>query len=165
MILRNLKPKDAEAMLEWMIDPDINQFFRFPKENLTIESALNFINKSQQDEENRHYAITDETDEYLGTVSLKNINLKDKNAEYAICLRKKTIGTGIAKQATEEVLKIAFDELKLHKVYLNVLSDNIRAIKFYEKFGFQYEGEFVDHLYIENRYKNLKWYSIRNERL
>lgn len=162
-MLRKLKEKDAPFMLEWMMDEDINKFFHFSKQNISLENALNFIKTAQDMSVNRHYAVVDEKDEYLGTISLKNISLEDHNAEYAVCFRKKSIGSGISRNATEELLRIAFDELKLHKVYLNVLSDNIRAIKFYEKMGFIFEGEFIDHVCIDGEYKNLKWYAIRNE--
>ena len=43
---------------------------------------------------------SDQDDEYLGTISLKNIDLKNKNAEYAISTRKKARGTGANQQAT-----------------------------------------------------------------
>lgn len=158
--LRKLKISDYDGMVEWMSDPNISSNFRFLASGLNKEKVKKFIIKSLTDKTNLHYAIVDEKDEYLGTISLKNINLIDFNAEYAIVLRKKAIGSGAAKEATEAILDIAFNKLKLHKVYLNVLSDNIRAIKFYEKMFFIYEGEFRDHLLIDNKFNNIKWYSI-----
>ncbi len=160
MQLRNLQEKDLSKMLEWMKDSTLTCFFTFNSDDITEEKVSDFIKKSQNDSKNRHYAIVNEDDEYLGTISLKNIDFNNKNAEYAISLRKCAIGKGIARFATKSILEIAFNELNLNKVYLNVLSDNIRAIKFYEKVGFKYEGEFVKHIIIRNKYKNLKWYSI-----
>jgi diamine N-acetyltransferase len=160
MYLRKICKKDAEYMLEWMSDPDLTRNFRFNAQNVSIESVIDFIDSAAIDSTNLHYAIADDEDEYLGTISLKGINHTDKNAEYAIALRKKAIGTGIASEATRLILKIAFSELKLNKVYLNVLSENSRAIRFYEKFGFEYEGEFKDHIYVRNQLKSLKWYAI-----
>lgn len=159
-MLRQLCLKDANGMLEWMKDNSINQYFRFNASEISEESVRKFIEKSQGDKDNKHYAVVDQEDIYLGTISLKNIDLINHNAEYSIALRKCAIGMGIAKSATEEILRIAFDELKLHRVYLNVLSDNTRAIKFYSKVGFQYEGEFKEHLSINGAYKNIKWYAI-----
>lgn len=98
--------------------------------------------------------------EYLGTISLKNIDLKNKNAEYAISTRKKARGTGANQKATESLLKYGFDKLQLHRIYLNVLSSNKRAISFYKKCGFIYEGKFKDHLFIDDRYQDLEWYAI-----
>lgn len=160
MKLRNLKEKDLPLMMEWMKDPTLTRFFTFDSDDITKYDVLDFIKKSEKDMKNRHYAIVNENDEYLGTISLKNIDDMNKNAEYAISLRKSVIGKGVALIATKSILDIAFNELSLNKIYLNVLSDNIRAIKFYEKVGFKYEGEFVNHIIINNEYRSLKWYSI-----
>lgn len=160
MVLRELKEKDAIHMLEWMKDNDISKCFQFDTKNSSIDKCVEFIRNSSLNEKNRNYAIVDSNDEYLGTISLKNIDLLNRNAEYAIVTRNKTHGTGVAKQATIDLLKIAFNDMKLEKVYLNVLSENIRAIKFYKKIGFKYEGEFRNHLYLNLEFKSLQWFSI-----
>lgn len=161
-MLRRLEEKDAPFMLEWMHDHTINCNFQYPFAEMTLEKVKAFIENSF-DEESKHFAITDEQDEYLGTISLKHISQKDKNAEYAIVTRKKAQGTGVARQATQELLQYAFHELELHKVYLNVLSENVRARKFYEKCGFVQEGLSRDAVRIHDSYKNLMWYGIINE--
>ena len=102
----------------------------------------------------------DENDDYLGTISLKDVDIISGNAEYAISLRKKAQGRGIATQATKELLKKAFEQFGFEKVYLNVLADNEHAIHLYEKCGFVYEGEFRRHLFLKGEYKTLKWYSV-----
>lgn len=133
--LRMLKEKDIVGMSEWMHDPDIMHHFRFSKEPLSRESMLYFIYHSITSD-NRHYAIVNGVDEYLGTISLKKINVIPKTAEYAIVLRKSCQGMGIAQEATRLILEKAFSELSLEVVYLNVLNNNTQAIRFYEKFGF-----------------------------
>lgn len=159
MKLRELQIKDAPFMLEWMRDKDINRFFAFDSKSVTLESAKNYIENAQGDKENRHYAIVDDEDQYMGTISLKKIDAKNKNAEYAISLRTCAQGKGYASFATKKLLEIAFVELDLFKVYLNVLSYNKRAIAFYEKIGFSYEGEFKHHLVKDGEFQNLKWYA------
>ena len=124
-----------------------------------------FIENSRKQLERKeaaHLAIVDDKDEYLGTVSLKNIDKKAKDAEYAISLRSAYHGKGIGKIATRLILEYAFDELGLSRVYLNVLSDNVRAIALYEKCGFQFEREEKDCLKIKGKTVSLKWYSITN---
>lgn len=161
-MLRRLEEKDASFMLEWMHDDTINCNFQYPFKEMTIEKVKAFIENSY-DEESKHFAIVDENDEYLGTISLKNISLKNKNAEYAIVTRKKSQGTGAAMQATQELLQYAFGELELHKVYLNVLSENARARRFYEKCGFVQEGISKDAVRISDKYESLVWYGILKE--
>ena len=158
-MLRKLEEKDAPFMLEWMHDNTINCNFQYPFAEMTIEKVKDFI-KNSFNEENKHFAIVDEKDEYLGTISLKNISQKNKNAEYAIVTRKEAHGTGAAMQATQELLCYAFQELGLHKVYLNVLEDNIRARKFYEKCGFVQEGISKDAIMASDGYQSFVWYGI-----
>ena len=163
MYLRPLEEKDVEGMLEWMNDPDIQKCFRFLAQDKTREDVLDFIREAEINPVNGksiHYAIADDNNEYLGTISLKNVDLKSMNAEYAISLRKCAQGKGIAAWATKEILKKAFEEFHLQRVYLNVLSDNEKAIRLYEKCGFVYEGAFRRHLLLRGELKTLKWYSI-----
>lgn len=165
--LRELKEKDAPFMLEWMHDSDIQNGFRKNMLGLTIEDALDFCENASfmgdiSSKKDLHFAIADDSDEYLGTVSLKNIDRYNGNAEYAIVLRKKAQGKDLGKEATLLVLEKAFSELGLHKVYLNVLANNTNAINMYERCGFVFEGEFREHLLIDGSYVNLKWYSIVN---
>lgn len=157
--IRRLELKDAEGMLEWMHDCDVNKYFQYPFAQSTLDSVNQFINNSFNDE-NQHFAIVNEKDEYCGTVSLKNISYTNGNAEYAIVLRKCAQGMGIAHKATEEILQYAFRQLKLHKVYLNVLSENIRARRLYEKCGFLLEGLAKDAVQINGSYYDLAWYSV-----
>ncbi len=139
--LRRLEESDAPFMLEWMSDPSINRFFKFSSESLNIESVLNFIRKAQNDYEdqlplNLHYAVADGADEYFGTVSLKNIDQKNRTAEYAISTRSIAKHRGYGQFATTEIIRIAFEKIKLEQIYLYVLPENEAAIKMYKKCGF-----------------------------
>lgn len=162
-MIRRLEHKDAELMLEWMHDKDINRAFRFPFDKSTLESVTEFIDNSFSDK-NKHFAVVDDNDEYLGTVSLKNISIENKSAEYAIVVRRMAKGTGVAKLATENIIDYAFHTLKLHKVYLNVLEKNERARHFYEKCGFEYEGTAKDAIMLNGNYESLAWYGKINNK-
>ena len=157
--LRPLMLKDAPLMLEWMHDPQIASNFQTDFINMTLEHVTSFI-KNSWSQTNRHYAVVDETDEYLGTMSLKNIDFHNRNAEYAVCLRRKAQGTNAAMDATKQLFEVAFQELKLHKVYLNVYTDNLRANRFYQKAGFVYEGCSKDAVCVRGVFKSLNWYGI-----
>lgn len=161
-MLRKLEEKDATGMMEWMHDETVNVWFRFDFSQMTNEKVLAFI-KNSFDENNQNFAIVDENDAYMGTISLKNISLENKNAEYAIVTRSKVHGTNLAYIATKEILEYAFDTLGLQRVYLNVLEDNVRANRFYEKCGFVHEGMARKHLFLNGKYHSLNWYSVLKE--
>lgn len=149
-------------MLEWMHDPEINRWFRFDAASVTEERARNFIAGSFT-ETSRHYAIANDDDNYLGTISLEDIDRENAHALYAVSLRPEARGHDIALTATKMLLEIAFRELDLERVYLNVLSDNGRAKRFYEKAGFRYEGRFRKHLKLRGEWRDWDWYSILKE--
>ena len=166
IVLRELKEKDAPFMLEWMQDADIQRSFKRRMADSTTEDVLKFIGKASSVDAvstgtDLHYAIADQADDqYLGTVSLKNIDLENGNAEFAIVTRKKAHGKGSGHEATILMLKKAFSEIGLHRVYLNVFSNNASAIKLYERCGFRPEGEFRNHFLIDGQYVGWKWYGM-----
>ncbi len=157
--LRKPEIKDIPGMLEWMHDPELNRWFRFNAEEMTEGKAQRFIENAFSDT-SMHYAVADEADIYLGTISLEDIDRKNGHALYAVAMRKCAQGTGAAMAATKKLLNIAFTEMGLERVYLNVLSDNIRAKRFYEKAGFTHEGCFRRHLKLRNEWRDWDWYAI-----
>ena len=161
--LRPLEPKDAPFMYEWMTDPEITRFFRFDGSKISLEGCLAFIGRAQENPNTLHFAIADENDEYLGTISLKDIDREKKQAEYAISTRKKAHGSGAALQATRLILRYAFDTLGLERVYLNVLAENGRANAFYRKAGFRFVREEPKALELRGTKKDLNWYDIAKE--
>ena len=159
--LRPLEEKDAAGMLEWMTDPAIAKFFRFDAASMTLDRCKAFIAGAGEQADCRHFAIVGGTDEYLGTISLKQI--KNGSAEYAVSTRACAHGTGAAMAATRQILAIAFEELGLERVYLNVLADNGRANAFYRKAGFRYTHTEENALTIRGESKDLNWYEVRRE--
>lgn len=148
-------------MLEWMHDNQINSQFVTPFSIYTEEQVHRFIHQAQIDcQTNLHLACVDSRDQYLGTVSLKNISQENRNAEYAICFRTSAHGTGAACYATSSILRIAFEELNLERVYLYLLAENTRADRFYQKSGFIYEGTAVRSMLHHDKLCDVKWYRM-----
>lgn len=156
--LRQLQEKDAAGMLEWMTDPSIACFFRFDAAAMTLDRCKAFIAGAGEQANCRHFAIVGADDEYLGTISLKEI--ENGSAEYAISTRACAHGTGAAMEATRQILAVAFEELGLNRVYLNVLADNSRANAFYRKAGFRFTHKEENALEIRGENKDLNWYEI-----
>ncbi|MBQ0067167.1 MAG: GNAT family N-acetyltransferase [Phascolarctobacterium sp.] len=136
MRLRKLKSKDAPLMLEWMYDKNVTEHLAKDFSKLTLYDCQNFINKSQNDKNNLHLAVVNDTDEYQGTVSLKNIDYEHKKAEFAIAIRSCAMGKGFGRFAMQEIIKIGLEKLKLQEIYWNVKKDNERAITMYDNLGF-----------------------------
>ena len=161
--LRKLMAQDCAGMLEWMHDEKIASVFAQDFQSMSELDAVRFIEHAYDDPTSLHFAIVDPDDEYMGTVSLKNVNPENRNAEYAISTRQKAHGTGLAKRATLDVLRYAFEVMGLHKVYLNVKETNERAIAFYRKIGFEQEGRFRQHVHEDDRFVDLLWFGMTHD--
>lgn len=161
MNLRELEIKDAPYMLEWMHDDSVVKNLRGKFSSKTIEDAKKFIIDSQSLKHDVHLAIVSDEDEYMGTVSLKNIDNNNKSAEFAITVRSSAMGKGYSWYGMDEIIKRAFRDYGLENVYWCVDKNNTRAVRFYDKHNFH---EALDiPIEVLNRYKemkNLKWYSI-----
>lgn len=136
MRLRKLCLKDVPFMLEWMHEKKVTNGLKKNFADKTTVDCETFIKGSWADERNVHFAVTNENDEYMGTVSLKNIDKISGEAEFAIVIRLKAMGCGFASYAMREILKIGLEKLNLIRIYWCVLKDNKRAIRFYDKSGY-----------------------------
>lgn len=159
MYLRNLEPKDATLMLEWMHDRRVTSNLRTDFTSKTLQDAENFINLSKEDKENVNLAIASDEDEYMGTVSLKHI--EDGSAEFAITVRATAMGRGYSWFGMKSIIDRAFNDFGLESVYWCVSRENYRAVRFYDKHNF---NEILDvPQKLLDRYEgidNLKWYSV-----
>ena len=91
MKLRDLELKDAPLMLEWMHDQSVVANLRGNFLGKTIKDAEEFIKLSRNKLQNIHLAIATDEDEYMGTVSLKNVD-RDNNS--GICYYGQKVSNG-----------------------------------------------------------------------
>lgn len=137
MKLRRLIKTDAPFMLEWMHDKNVTQNLQANFAEKQLTDCISFIEHSRNDIENEHFAIVDEKDEYMGTVSLKNINRSFMSAEFAISIRSCAMGRGLSRYGMAQIIQYGLDELGLKKIYWCVSPDNKRAVRFYDKNGYK----------------------------
>lgn len=161
MRLRDLELKDAPFMLEWMQDESVVGKLRGDFKNKTLSDCEAFIKASERRDSDIHLAIANDEDEYMGTVSLKNLDRENKSAEFAIAVRKSAMGRGYSWIGMKEIIQLAFDKFGLENVYWCVSRKNERAVRFYDKHNFHEAVDISSSIY--QRYEginDLKWYSV-----
>lgn len=136
--LEQLGPDVLDAYMEMLSDPEGRRLTATVEtfERAEIEDWLSTrVNASNR----RDWAIKDaDTGEFLGEAVLNFFNDADNSINFRIALRgPKYFGQGIGTQAVSMALEYAFDELMVKTVALEVLIDNLRAKRVYEKNGFQ----------------------------
>lgn len=105
-----------------------------------------------------------EDDKLIGSCQLNNLNLISRNAELQIRIASDSDrGRGFGSDAVQLLLKFAFADLNLNKVYLHVFSTNKRAVKAYEKCGFRHEGELKQQAFINGSYLDIAVMAVLRE--
>ena len=139
--LRGVEESDAPLLHQWDNDPDIRALLDFIFPN-SLSGTVSFIKEMQSSRSGALFIIIDkETDEPIGFSGLFNIDWVTRKAEFGIIIGDKRYWSrGFGGDATTATLSFAFDDLDLHRVYLNTYSYNPRAVRCYEKCGFVHEG-------------------------
>ena len=121
-------------MLEWMHDSNVTEKLKTRFGTKTLDDCRSFIRDSADGTKNLHLAIVNDEDEYMGTVSLKN--LEADQAEFAITVRSCAMGKKYSQYGMKEIIRKGFEELKLQRIYWCVSPLNESAIRFYDKNGY-----------------------------
>ena len=162
MKLRKLRIEDAPFMLEWMRDETIVQYLRENFAEKTQEDCIRFINRSRDETESIHLAIGDDSDVYMGTVSLKHI--QQNTAEFGIALRACAMGRGHALYGMKMIMEYGYRIRGIDSVYWCVDPENKRAVRFYEKHEYQ-RCEAPDQAseYTDEEKRRYIWYHVQRD--
>lgn len=161
MYLRVLEEKDAPLMLEWMHDEFVVEKLKGNFREKTIDDCIDFIRASKNMVDGVHLAICSDEDDYMGTVSLINIDRTTQSAEIKIVVRNCSMGRGYSWFGMEEIVKKAFEEYGIENVYWCVSRSNERAIRFYDKHNFHEVVDVPENVLARYSDTNeLKWYSV-----
>lgn len=136
--------------MSWIATPEFlllwgGKLFRHP---LTERQLERYLNSAAGDPARCMIftALQKEGGQPVGHIELGNIDPINRSASICRVLVGETLnrGRGIGQAMVHEVLHIAFDERKLHRVDLRVFDFNEEAIRCYERVGFRREGRFRD---------------------
>lgn len=98
--------------------------------------------------------LENDTGAYLGNVWLWAVHPVHRSAELRILLGPQAKGKGYGTAACQGLLRFAFQDLNLRKVYLYVLNHNQAAVRTFEKAGFTSEGVLKDEFFVAGKYED-----------
>ncbi|MBE6894436.1 MAG: UDP-4-amino-4,6-dideoxy-N-acetyl-beta-L-altrosamine N-acetyltransferase [Ruminococcaceae bacterium] len=159
--IRPITYNDTDNIVRWRNSDFVSKRFLY-RAQFTPESHNNWMETMVETKKVYQFIINcDGAD--VGSIYLRDVDLINKKAEYGVFIGEKDyLGKGVGQAATKLILDFAFTQLKLHKVFLRVLSDNIGAIKSYEKSGFVQEGFFKDEIFADGKYESVIFMAVFN---
>ncbi|MSS10917.1 GNAT family N-acetyltransferase [Clostridium sp. WB02_MRS01] len=167
IILRKMTSEDIDLYHQWRNDIEVMQstapLLDVYNNKETEEFVTNVILGSHF---SKSYIIVEKkSDKPIGVTSLINLDYKNRNAECIIDIGdKEAWGKGFGAEAMNLLLDFGFLEMNLHRISLRVFSFNSRAIKLYEKLGFQWEGTLRESIFRGGQWHDILQMSIlKNE--
>jgi diamine N-acetyltransferase len=162
--LRALERSDLPYFVTWFNDPEVTQ-------GLLIHWQLSIGQEEKWYErvlarpfEEQPLMIEVQTPEgwqAIGDLGFNEIDRLHRNAEIGIAIGDKRFwNQGFGTEAMSLMVRYGFNDLNLHRIYLQVYETNPRAIRSYEKAGFVREGVMREAVFKDGRYINVVLMSV-----
>jgi RimJ/RimL family protein N-acetyltransferase len=136
VMLTQLEVVYFEDYCKLIADP-ISQHWTVTSATFTDEQLLAWLKSRPGQLERLDWAILNsETGEFLGEIVLNELDSQAATMNLRIALISTRLGKGIGTEAVKLVVDYGFQVLGLSRITLDVLSENQRAIRVYEKVGF-----------------------------
>ena len=142
LILRRWEEGDAQDMYTYAKDPDIGPIAGWPAHQ-SVEESRNIIKNVFTGEE--AFAICLKKDgRAIGAIELKlnghtDMTERDDECELGYWLGKPFWGQGIMPEAAGEMLRHAFEDIGMTKVWVGYYEGNSKSKRVQEKAGFRYQ--------------------------
>ncbi|MEO6582895.1 MAG: GNAT family protein [Ferruginibacter sp.] len=160
---------DFEQLKEWITDEELlmnwsGSLFTYPLTDKSLDWYLEDVNIKPKSNAYLYKAIDTFTGRVVGHISLGGISKKNKSGRISRVLVGNSAdrGKGYCHQMVSAILKIGFEDLKLHRISLGVYSFNTSALKCYQRVGFSIEGTQREVLSFKGNWWSLVEMSILN---
>ena len=147
LILRRWADSDAESLYEYAKDPDVGLIAGWPAHQ-NIEESREVIRNVLNGRE--AYAVCLKTDNRaIGAIELKlnghtDLTERDDECELGYWLGKPFWGQGLMPEAAKEILRHAFEDISMSKVWVGYYEGNTKSKRVQEKCGFRYQRRSED---------------------
>lgn len=147
LILRRWNESDAEDLFEYAKDADVGPIAGWPPHK-NIEESLSVIKNVLNGKE--AYAICLKKDnKAIGAIELKlnghtDLTVRDDECEMGFWLGKPFWRQGIMSEAVKEMLRHAFEDCSMQKVWIGYYEGNEKSKRLQEKCGFKFQWKSED---------------------
>ncbi len=166
--LREIGPDDKEMIRKWRNMPEVMKS-GYNQHVVTKEEHDSWYQRVLYDSSCKYWIIVCDGED-VGLVSINDIENAHKRCKWAFYVASPNMrGKGIGSYAEYFVLKYVFEELKLNKLYGEVLSSNKYVINMHKGFGFTEEGLYLEHVILHDEPQDViavamfrsKWLEIK----
>lgn len=154
--LRAHEPDDEPLLHRWINDPQVTETLatRYP---MSHQQEHDWIAASTITYTEARFGIEALDDgAFIGTTSLSTSDPANREGVLGIFIGEVDLwGQGYGTDAVRTVCRFGFDMMNLHRIQLEVLAGNERAVAAYRRVGFTVEGTRREAMYKFGRYHDL----------
>jgi RimJ/RimL family protein N-acetyltransferase len=164
--LRAYSTEDLPNIMAWINDREVTRNLALGIWPISKEAEEEWIRKIVMQEDPQNHVVVIETLDgiYLGSAGLHKIDMRSGHAEIGIVIGKKEYWSkGYGSDALRTLIKFAFSNLRLRKLYLKTMGSNLRAQKCYSKLGFKEVGRLKAHELKEGMYEDIIYMELFQE--
>ena len=161
--LTAVKDSDYSVIGDWFNNVQFLRYYdmvpALPQSSRQTEGLI----KSYDDSDERYiFAIrANETGDIIGIAGFDEIIWSNGTAMVFIGIGDESFaGKGIGTEVMRLLLDFGFSELNFYRIYLNVISYNVIAIKLYESTGFVREGTYRSFVYRDGKRYDMYLYGL-----
>ncbi|MCP3801597.1 GNAT family N-acetyltransferase [Allokutzneria sp. A3M-2-11 16] len=140
--LRAFEPSEAEALWRWNHDAEVMRWMDDGYPDSLAQVTKRMSEWKANSYEKVVLAVETLADaQLIGVVVLRDVQPETGHAELDIYIGEKDHwGSGYATDAMRTACRFGFEKMRLHRITLWVVADNVAARRVYEKAGFVEEG-------------------------
>ncbi|MDK8190263.1 GNAT family protein [Paenibacillus sp. UMB7766-LJ446] len=159
--LRPFESTDVDGYFPGLFDAEMRRLTG-TQNSFTRSQVERYIENAAQDDSRLMLLIAlQENDQVIGDIALMDMHTKNRSAHIRIAIdNTENQGKGYGSEALLLMLDYGFGICNLHRIELEVYAFNQRAIRTYEKLGFQREGVRRDALFYNHQYHDAIQMSI-----
>ena len=142
---------DIELVRQWRNLPEVSKYM-YTDDQITAEEQKNWFERIKIDASQKYWIIEYDNMK-LGLVSIYNIKLDFKHCSWAFYLGNTEVrGAGIGSKVEYTILNYVFETMQFNRLMCEVFSFNEKVIQMHNKFGFNEEGYYKEHILKGGKY-------------
>lgn len=152
--LRALDEDDVPLVAQWINDERISGVdeARFP---VSVAEEEEWYERVRNDDSKRKLVVENHDEQPVGMVSIFDIDHKNMNAEIGVYIAPEHQRRGFAAEALKLLMRFAFEEMNIHKLYCSILGFNEPSLKLFRSLGFREDGVMREHVYTRGRFEDV----------
>ncbi len=138
VFIRSIQHKDIEQIRLLRNKQDVRKWFVYSDEISCVNQETWYKKYCKTENDFMFVALDKDKLNIIGAVAIYNLDVNIKKAEFGRLMvdKDKLLPKGLGTIVTIAALKIAFEQLDLDNIVLEVCKNNISALKVYKRVGF-----------------------------